>query len=121
MQNIRYSDRYLVDWKQKGDIEGKVISPMLFLNFVENAFKYASKRGEKKAEIVILLQVDNGVLTFSCINDCEQEMEQRNKLGTGIANAKRRLELIYPGRHQIDIERSDEKFSVNLVIQLYED
>ncbi len=120
LQKLRYQDRFEVHWDAKGEFQGKLIAPMLFLNFVENAFKYASNHKVNKAKIELLLTVSADVLNFSCVNDYESYLGNNGKLGMGIANARRRLELIYPNKHLLEIEKGENKFSVNLNIRLHE-
>ena len=93
---------------------------MLFLNFVENAFKYAANKNHDKSKIDILISIDGPILSFSCVNDFDLSEHQENRLGVGISNARRRLELIYPNRHELLIEKKDDKYSVFLEIQLDE-
>lgn len=89
----------------------KVI-PLLFLPFVENAFKFVSYDNEKESYIKIsLIQKFNQVL-FECENSYEKN-DQVNG-GIGLENVKRRLELLYPDAHTLQITDRNELWSVNL-------
>lgn len=119
LQKIRHEDHVQVSWKFEGDVIGKLISPMLFLNFVENAFKHGETSGAESARIDILINVVDMNLEFSCTNSVVSK-NSVEKNGLGIANVRRRLDLIYPDKHELLIERKENKFSVNLVLNLDE-
>lgn len=120
LQKMRHEDHVKVNWKAKGDFIGKNISPMLFLNFVENAFKHGDMNGDGQVKIDILIIVEGNRLEFACVNSINESVNGEQKLGLGITNVKRRLDLIYPDRHELQIEEQDEVFSVNLSLDLNE-
>ncbi len=121
LQKIRHEDHVEVDWKYLGDLEGKFISPMLFLNFVENAFKHSDSKDDEHVKIEILININKSSLEFSCVNTVGNNESNDKNIGLGIANVRRRLDLIYPNKHELVIEKKDGMFSVNLVLQLDED
>lgn len=121
LQKMRFEDHTRINWQVKGQLNGKQIAPMLFLNFVENAFKYGEAKGDEAVRIDILLQANVDSVAFSCVNSVSKPVTVNGKLGVGIANVRRRLEILYPGKHQLDIERGEEHYSVNLELQLDED
>ena len=98
--------------------EGIVIAPMLFIPFVENAFKHGVAIGQS-SEIDISISVENKHLTFTCENMIYsvKKMEDE-KSGIGLENVKRRLELVYRHKHQLTIKDSDGNFAVELKINL---
>jgi len=121
LQELRFSNHIKVGWKVQGETVGLKIPPMLFLNFIENAFKHSHKKDDEDAQINILLKVDKDSLEFSCVNSVTGRHVGNYNLGIGLTNIKRRLELLYPNRHTLEIERAEDQFSVNLQIRLYED
>ena len=120
LNKLRYADEeVLVTFDQGGPIADSRVAPMLFIPFVENAFKYGVAIGQKAA-IQIALVVSGQKLNFSCVNTDysfigKMEMEIS---GIGLENVRRRLELVYPGKHQLIINNEDGKFMVNLEIDL---
>ena len=95
---------------------------MIFLTFLENAFKHGQQTPESSYEIEGNIEVEKDHLTFRLKNDNGsngQNIESIN--GVGLENTKRRLELLYPNRHQLNINKSDQSFSVDLTIQINED
>jgi len=118
---LRYADEeVLVTFDHPGQIVDVSIAPMLFIPFVENAFKYGVAIGQR-AVIRIVIVVSGEKLNFSCVNmdySSIKKMEM-NISGIGLENVKRRLELVYPGKHQLMINNESGKFMVNLEIDLF--
>jgi two-component system, LytTR family, sensor kinase len=93
------------------------IAPMVLIPFVENAFKHGNIEDEKNGKIQIRLTVDSGLLTFECRNTLATNKKSKDKEGgIGIVNVKRRLELIYPGRHELKSTETATEFSVEMKI-----
>lgn len=121
LQLLRLSNKELVDFKFSGDIEDTSITPMLLIPFVENAFKHASDKKSPKA-IKICLSVEYGILYFSCSNKIDESgsFSKDKKGGVGLANIERRLQLIYPDRYKLEIQKSEGNYIANLKINLNE-
>jgi len=91
------------------------IRPLIFLPFIENAFKY-SKTGEKDF-IDIVFDAHKEKLLFRCINN-KGTLESRDVGGIGLRNATRRLELAYPDNHKLKIKDLNNTFEVIVQIDL---
>lgn len=95
------------------------ISPMILIVFVENAFKHGKIDQYNHAFINISLEVINGSLTFEVKNSTPNNAEKLNaNSGIGIENVKKRLQLIYPERFELNIKNSSSIFHVILKIAL---
>jgi len=96
----------------------KTIEPMLLIPFVENAFKHGT--GHLAYPVIeICLKADNKMLQFSVKNNYNpHEPNTDGEHGIGLTNVKRRLELLYPGKHKLLIINTDDQYKVNLQIQL---
>ena len=98
------------------------VAPMLLLPFIENAFKHGSSSLEK-TQILIALSVEKGSLLLKVFNHIQNEKasEDLSSGGIGLANTKRRLDLLYPGRHKLFIEENIETgtYQVDLQIDLW--
>lgn len=119
LNRLRYADDEVkVIFDYPGETEGIFIAPMLFIPFVENAFKHGVAIG-RSSEIDISISIANKQLTFTCGNTIYsvKKMED-DKSGIGLENVKRRLALLYPGKHELFIKTTDNKFIVNLGIPL---
>lgn len=91
------------------------VPPMLLVTFVENCFKYGVSPVEK-SHISISLQQEGEMMTFSTVNRIFPTKRPGER--SGIENCRRRLELLYPGRHKVEITNDGTNFKVNLSIKL---
>jgi two-component system LytT family sensor kinase len=119
LNKLRYADHeVMVIFSYPEQIEGILIAPMLFIPFVENAFKHGVIIGQS-SEIDISISIVNKQLVFHCENTIYgvKKMEDE-KSGIGLENVKRRLELVYPHKHLLTIKNADGNFAVQLKINL---
>ena len=99
------------------DDEYQTIEPMLLIPFIENAFKHGTGI-ITKPEIHILLNLTKGFLDFSVRNLFDRTDKSKDKSsGIGLANVKRRLELLYSGKHSLSINESNGWFETRLNIK----
>ncbi len=107
-----------VDFEITKPIEGKMtsIEPMIFLPFIENAFKH----GEIKAEstISIHLELFLNEVHFTIKNKISPYKRKDKVGGIGIKNIKRRLELLYPNTHELKIDETECFFTVDLTVHI---
>ncbi|MEE4258555.1 MAG: histidine kinase, partial [Bacteroidales bacterium] len=117
LQGMRMKGSDFVSVTLEGNCHGKTIAPMLFIPFVENAFKHGQKN-VKSPGIEIKLSCLLDSINFEVIN-CVDESRQMNKdetSGIGLINTKRRLELLYPDKHELNITRENGYYRSNLRI-----
>lgn len=119
LQKLR-KENTVIDLNIDKSVKGLDIAPLLFIPFVENAFKYVSNFDNKENKIDISMYRDNGSLKFHVLNTKEtiQGAEFIENKGIGITNVKRRLELLYPGQHKLQIRKNESNFEVLLQIEL---
>lgn len=118
LQQLRFGDRLNLDVDLNLKEDWHAIEPMLLIPFVENAFKHGTGMVDAPA-IAISLQATNDELIFSVRNKYVKNDRAKDKVsGIGLTNVKRRLELLYGGKHDLDIEKSDEWYSVTLKLKL---
>ncbi len=118
LQLVRLTDKVAVDFTVDGIVENKMIEPLLFIPFVENAFKYGVSTKENTS-IVFHLNIGDKKIIFSSSNKIiHNENVLRDTTGIGINNVKRRLELLYPDKHELQIFNTGENFSVKLEITI---
>jgi len=99
-------------------VGGFSIEPLLFVAFIENAFKYVGNNEDSENSVQIKFDVQDNWLHFYCINSlapAPQSSIEHN--GIGIANTQRRLTLLYNGRHELSIIPGTDCFSVKLKLQ----
>lgn len=119
LQRLR-NENCLVQFNIEEGMNSFSIEPLLLIPFVENAFKHLSHfSGGKKNEIQIDLSKQNGKVYFDIRNTTEgkQVHEFSNDGGIGLNNVKRRLELLYPQKHELNISDTGEWFEVQLKIK----
>jgi len=121
VERIRWGDELKVDciWNIK---DGKRhILPLLLVPFVENAFKHVSRPPHEKGYVTLILKQQDDELIFTIENsNSVQQPRKNNSHGLGLENVKKRLELLYPHQHQLNIEKTTHLFSVALTIQLHQ-
>jgi hypothetical protein len=103
------------------NIEDQLISPGLFIPFVENAFKYGIDPS-KPSKLNISVICDNNNIHFLCVNSYNNEFKTFHKeqgFGIGISNAKQRLEMVYPKNHTFEILKKDNEFFVKIIIPVH--
>ncbi|PKP33922.1 MAG: hypothetical protein CVU00_09180 [Bacteroidetes bacterium HGW-Bacteroidetes-17] len=115
LQQLRMKNPGHTKLKIEGDFVGKLIPPMLFVPFVENAYKHGSKQ-KSKPGILINVEIKENTITFEVINSCIKDaVVSKDKTGgIGLQNIKRRLELLYKDKHELNIINDDEKYHVIL-------
>jgi len=116
MQQLRFADEeVIVNLKLEGDIEQTNISPFMLIPFVENAFKYGVKIHQNSI-IRIEIKIINGSLFFNVRNKIQQSKNNHVYSGIGIANVKKRLELVYANKYELNINNDETYFEVQLRI-----
>ena len=117
LQQYRKEENLIVQFNTDDPLEEFEIAPLLLVVFIENAFKYVSNFEEKENKIIISLQHKNDNLNFSVFNTTENRHGSVNG-GIGLTNVKRRLEILYPNKHDLIIHKEKEYFNVCLQIDL---
>ncbi len=122
LQNLRTNERDKINFEISGEVKDKKIAPLLFLPFVENSFKHGLKGGATEGFVEIKIIVSANILSFEIENSKGNPIEINNTKykGIGIENVKRRLDLIYPGLHSLQISDNEKIFKVSLQLQLKE-
>jgi LytS/YehU family sensor histidine kinase len=117
LQRHRLDDNYWISFAHEQVTDFK-IAPLLLIPFVENAFKYVSHL-PKDNEIRIDLWKKGNALRMMVFNTCDPEsLTKSNGHGIGLKNVTRRLELLYPGRHTLELQHKPGSFQVNLKIMI---
>ena len=118
LQRSRLGNSIAIEFSEEGDCGELQIAPLLIIPFVENAFKHGVN-AEENSVIKIHLQIREQILNVNVINNKVHMHDLAiEKSGLGIENTKKRLELIYPAKHQLDIIDTSDTFSVQLSIHL---
>lgn len=121
LQKLRFAadDKIAIDFSVEGDPKSVQLPPMLLIPFVENSFKHGISL-DKPSFIKIALSAQKGHLRFSVKNSVHGQPSKPAELnaGQGLRNVRRRLELLFPKSHELNIEVSENGFDVDLAITL---
>lgn len=118
MQKSRINENISVSFKTEEISAGLEIAPLLLIVFIENAFKYLGFNEGRENIVDISLKYHDGNLIFRSFNtkDALIGSQPEKSSGLGIANAKRRLELIYPGKHSLEINEQEASYEITLTL-----
>ncbi len=118
LQNLRLKQKDFVVMNIQGEMNGRTIAPMLLIPFVENAFKHGSRNVENPG-ILINLFIDLKQIHFEVTSYMKKNVLEPHdgSGGNGLNNIRRRLELIYPGKHSLLITPGEQMYSVKLTIE----
>lgn len=121
LESIRVKNRVKVDYKVEKELNGFFIAPLLFTPFIENSFKYVAGLSESESYININISEKEDNLVFVIENSCEEEAMPHNhdKHGIGIENVKKRLQLIYPKKHDLKIVHEGTVFKVEMKLLVF--
>lgn len=118
LQRLRFGNDIKIDFKHNLSSSPSSIEPMLLIPFVENAFKHGVGMVQNPS-IEIELKDDKKSLFFSVFNKvCKQNSEIKDESsGIGLANVRRRLELLYPDQHTFNIHEKEDSYLIELTIK----
>ena len=118
LQQLRTRQKDFVSLSVRGAIEGRTIVPMLLIPFVENAFKHGNKNAPSPG-ITIGLSVEPGWILFEVSNYLKKsrEVSHDQVKGIGLNNVRRRLELLFPGKHTLETWEDQEMYYVKLILE----
>ena len=117
LERMRYGDRLDIRYEVRGQVVGHSIAPMLIIAFVENSFKHGTSEELDQAWVSIEVETQEDRITLKVENskeDAQSNDDQQYREGIGLKNVQRRLELLYPNRHELKLLDSKDSFLVVL-------
>lgn len=123
LQELQMEERGKVEFYVEGEVQAKRIAPLILITFVENSFKHSLSSLADNILIVIRIGVVGDRLSFHCSNRYRKGQDPSRKLlsnGVGLQNIRKRLELQYFERYQLDITAEDDIYQVDLQLDLSE-
>lgn len=120
LQKLRSDAQLNIETKMSGEIGDQQIAPLLLITFLENAFKHGAKGSSENTFIQLDIKVEKNKLSFVVENNkgIIDEVNTGEYNGLGLENVKRQLELLYPGKHLLNIKDQPDRFSVALQLSL---
>jgi hypothetical protein len=119
LMKLRMSDKINLSVSFPEKYEDFKIPPLLFIPFIENAFKHGISYREK-SYIDISMMTDKDSITFRCANSLIKSREDAETAhsGIGLENVSKRLNLLFPNKHELKIEKTETAFGVFLKIKI---
>ena len=116
LQKIRTANENYVHFEVTGKPGNKMIAPMVFIPFIENAFKHSTNKKLENA-IMVHIYIHDESTRLVCENKIDPNAKVQHETG-GLGNEliRKRLNLLYPGQHQLEVHKTDDRYSVNLTI-----
>lgn len=120
LEKLRLDESVPIDFQVEGNLDGKVIAPLILITFLENAFKHGVSSSTKNTWIKASIKVEGDSLLYQVSNS---KIQQSNKTfteasGIGLKNVRRRLELSYPDNYELQIDDTETKFVVQLKLNM---
>lgn len=116
LQKLRLSKNVTVKYEVNGDTDQLLIAPLLLITYIENAFKHGVSY-TIPSEIRIRIDVIGNSLMLTVTNAVTSSRQTGHE-GVGLINARRRLDVLYPGRYLLDVVDNKSLYIVNLKIEL---
>jgi sensor histidine kinase YesM len=118
LEKVRYGNKLELHVELPEVTEGYFVAPLMILPFVENCFKHGTSNILDQPWISLTITLEGDEMTMKLLNSKSQEHPSTNDHGIGIENAKKRLALLYPEKHQLTIQEEHEVFIVILKLTL---
>lgn len=117
LQKIRTSNEDYVHLEVSGASDNKVIAPMVFIPFIENAFKHTTNKKVENA-ISVKILIDDESVQLVCENRFDPNAVKQPDRDGGLGNelVLKRLDLLYRGKHRLQVDKKHDLYSVNLII-----
>jgi len=113
LEKLRYGDRLVLHILEKIELPGAV-PPLLYLSFVENAFKHGAEKTSGTAQIKISVETNAGYAVFKVENQFFKE-QQNKSVRIGLENIKKQLDLYYQHRYSLEIKQENNWFILKLM------
>lgn len=116
LQKIRTANENYTHFTVTGSTGNKLIAPMVFIPFIENAFKHTNNKKLENA-ITINISIEEETIQLVCENRFDGKLKVK-QFDSGLGNEliQKRLNLLYPEKHTLEVHKTNQLYSVNLTI-----
>ncbi|MBU2951449.1 histidine kinase [Tamlana agarivorans] len=119
LNELQIEERGVINFSSENINSQYEIAPLILVVFIENAFKHSQSAQSENIEIAIKISMENNQLHFHCRNNFMPFNKPDNLThGIGLKNVKKRLDLLYPGAHELRISDSDNIYDIQLNLKL---
>jgi two-component system LytT family sensor kinase len=116
LNQLRFSNRLQICFEVEGSDRFLMILPLVLITFVENCFKHG-ELSDPVAPLHIRLRIDDNRLYFYTFNKKRTGPKEKTT-SIGLANTRKRLEVIYPNRHSLTVEDGSDSYTCTLLLEL---
>lgn len=118
LQELRKGDKYKISFEVGDNLTGFKIAPLILITFIENAFKYVSNKSSGDNYIKLSLTKTDGIVHFTCFNTTDETAKPDiiDYGGIGVANTKRRLDILYNKQYDLSIQQNPDDYSIHLTL-----
>lgn len=118
LERLRFSGEAAIELNINAQLNGQEIAPFLLLPLIENAFKHGLSKQPDHSRLNVDIGLERSTLTVTIENTKPPVVVNVSKGGIGLVNLRKRLKLLYPDRHQLELEDRKNTFLAKLVIEL---
>ena len=119
LEKLRLNNPIPINFEVKGNSDSLMIVPLIFITFLENAFKHGVSNNSEDAWVNIFIHVEGKQCVYRVENSkIPKNTNNEEKSGIGLQNLRRRLALSYPDNYDLKVEDETDKYSVELIINL---
>ncbi|GLR18330.1 sensor histidine kinase [Portibacter lacus] len=121
LEKLRQKKHIKIDFLVSGLIKDQKIAPLMFIPFLENSFKHGLNNQLGEGYVKILLKIMEDEIHFSIDNSKTETAPKphgKKSGGIGLVNVKRRLDLLYPNSHELNLKESPTNYYIDLKIKL---
>lgn len=122
LERLRHGSNFKMEITINGDPNGHQIAPLLFIPFLENSFKHGLDHQLKSGYVDMNLDIKEKSLHLSIINsvpEIDNSIPKEKKVGgIGLTNVRRRLNILYPNKHNLEISSREREFKISLDLQI---
>lgn len=120
LEKLRLSTDVPILFEVRGDVGGQMIAPLIFITFLENAFKHGVSSTAQNAWVKAAIEISGKTCVYTVENSKIMETDKTvtEKSGIGLQNVKRRLDLSYPDNYELNVQESPNSYAVELKMNL---
>lgn len=120
VEKVRWKNKITVTQLWKTENEELRIPPLLFIGFVENAFKHVARSDSERGYVEVVFTQSGNRIDF-CVRNSKSRIPpaaEKEVTGLGLPNIRKRLDILYPDRHCLTIADTEESYTVQLTLTL---
>ena len=119
LEKLRLNNQIPINFEVRGNTNNLTIVPLIFITFLENAFKHGVSNNAEDAWVNILIEIEGNQCIYKVENSkIPKNTNNEEKSGIGLQNLERRLELSYPQKYSLKVANEYDHYSVELKLNL---